>query len=35
MLNDLTVKKIDTMLDLIKEQITPVRLRVDGIKTKE
>lgn len=35
MLNDLTVKKIDTMLDLIKEQITPVRIRVDGIKTKE
>ena len=33
MLNDLTVKKIETMLEKIKEQITPVRIPVTDIKT--
>ncbi|MGN0549430.1 MAG: alpha-mannosidase [Acutalibacteraceae bacterium] len=35
MLNDLTTKKIEKMLSLLKEQITPVRIKIDGVKTKE
>ncbi len=35
MLNDRTVQKIETMLEKIEEQITPVRIKISGFKTKQ